>query len=212
MFNQSPRRNVDTLSAIINSWGSLTKVRPLLLPLIISTLSTWTPRQLEGFPASSIKSIEKSVRIMLIHISRYVHMQPHTAPKLKPSSVFRGPNGAQYTMQIQDALQQQAARMEQAAHDERMRREAEATLKRSKPSTDSEQADTKRIKLEHPNDVSGSSSNGSDPLAEFLRNFDFSALPVGLVADIVIANLQILSEASLTSAIEVKFTSFRLLA
>lgn len=96
--------------------------------------------------------------------------------------------------------------MEQAAHDERMRREAaavEASLKRSKPSTDSEQADAKRIKLEHSNDNSRPSSNGSEALGEFLRNFDFSALPVGLVADIVIANLQMLSETSLTSAIEV---------
>ena len=71
-------RNVDLLSAIINSWGSLTKLRPLLLPLIVSTLATWTPRQFEGFPASNIKSIEKCVRIMLIHISRYVQLQPHT--------------------------------------------------------------------------------------------------------------------------------------
>jgi symplekin len=58
------------------------------------------------------------------------------------------------------------------------------------------QADGKRLKLEHPCSI-------SDPLADFLANFDFSALPVGLVADLVIANLQLLPEQSLNNAIEV---------
>lgn len=103
--------------------------------------------------------------------------------------------------------------MEQAVQDERIRRDAaaaEAARKRSMPSTEMEHhPDAKRIKLEHPVDISGSGTDGADVLAEFIRNFDFSVLPVGLVADLVIANLQILSEPSLTSAIEVIHRHFR---
>ncbi|KAF8518981.1 Symplekin tight junction protein C terminal-domain-containing protein [Hysterangium stoloniferum] len=176
-------RNVNILSAIVNSWSSLAKLRPALVPVIITALGTWHPRHLEGLPASSVKSVEKVIRILLIHISR-------------------GPNGAGHAHQIQEALQKQVVRMEQAVHDEKNRREAaasETNRKRQLSNTDigqgQGQADVKRVKLEHP-------SNTSDPLADFLANFDFSALPVGLVADLVIANLQLLSEQVLNSAIE----------
>ena len=96
--------------------------------------------------------------------------------------------------------------MEQAVQDERIRRDtaaAEAVRKRSMPSTEVEHADAKRIKLDHTSDISVAGTNGTDALAEFIRSFDFSVLPVGLVADLVIANLQVLSESSLASAIEV---------
>ncbi|KAF8587835.1 hypothetical protein K439DRAFT_1652134 [Ramaria rubella] len=178
--------NVDMLSAIVHSWGTLGKLRPLLLQVIVSALGTWNPRHLEGLPVSSIKSVEKTIRILLIHISR-------------------GQNGHQYALQIQDTLQQQATRMEQAVQDERIRREAvaaEATRKRAMPGIESEQAVPKRAKLEHPSDISRATSSSADGLTELLSNFDFSALPVGLVADLVIANLQLLSEQSLNTAIE----------
>lgn len=205
MLDLHRHRDPDLLSAIINNWGTLAKLRPLLLPVIVSSLATWTPRQLEGCPASSVKSVEKVIRILLIHISRCVRSSHVLSIS---NACARGPNAAQFAIQIPDALQQQATRMEQAAQDERIRREAaaaEATLKRSMPSTDDEKVDAKRIKLEHPTDNTTSTPPVPDvSLTEFLKNFDFSALPVGLVADLVIANLQMLPESSLTVAIEVR--------
>jgi len=93
--------------------------------------------------------------------------------------------------------------MEQAVHEERMRREtlaAEISRKRTLPANEiPQQLDAKRVKLEH----STTAANGPDALAAYLANFDFSTLPVGLVADLVIANLQSLSEQSLHNAIDV---------
>lgn len=101
--------------------------------------------------------------------------------------------------QIQSTLQKQTERMELAAQEERMRKEAaalEASRKRSLPQpVEAEQGDAKRFKVEH--------SSAPDSLSELLLNFDFSSLPVGLVANIIIANLQLLTEQSLRNAIEV---------
>jgi hypothetical protein len=64
--------NVDILSAVLNSWASLVRYRPLLVNLVVSTLSSWTPAALAGQPAYNVKSVEKAVRILLLHISRSV--------------------------------------------------------------------------------------------------------------------------------------------
>lgn len=64
------RRNVDMLTGVLNSWSQLPKLRPTLAPVVVSTLASWTPAALAGLPASSIKSVEKAVRILLIHLSR----------------------------------------------------------------------------------------------------------------------------------------------
>jgi len=63
-------RNPDLVSATINSWASLVKLRPGLVQLVVSALTTWTPTTLAGLPSSSIKSVEKAVRILLVHILR----------------------------------------------------------------------------------------------------------------------------------------------
>ena len=41
---------------------------------LIATLRTWIPTTLNGNSALSIKSVEKAVRILLVHISRYVRL------------------------------------------------------------------------------------------------------------------------------------------
>lgn len=68
-------REIDLLSALLNSWVNLVKLRPATLPMVISTLRSWTPTALGGLSASSVKSIEKSIRILLVHISRYASKQ-----------------------------------------------------------------------------------------------------------------------------------------
>ena len=62
--------NVDFLSAILNSMGNLVKLRPAFASWIILTLSKWTPASLAGLPASSIRSLEKAIRLLLYNISR----------------------------------------------------------------------------------------------------------------------------------------------
>ena len=62
----------DLFSSIINSWATLIKRRPALLEFVVHTLIQWTPAKFEGTSASVVRSVEKSVRILLTHISRYV--------------------------------------------------------------------------------------------------------------------------------------------
>lgn len=64
------RSDPDIIVAVVNSWASLVKARPALTEVLVSTLAQWTPSKLEGQPAFSIKSVEKTIRILLIHISR----------------------------------------------------------------------------------------------------------------------------------------------
>ena len=65
-------RDLDLLSAMLNSWATLVKQRPSTLPYVITALRAWTPTALTGLPASGVKSVEKAVRILLAHLSRCV--------------------------------------------------------------------------------------------------------------------------------------------
>ncbi|OBZ73776.1 Symplekin [Grifola frondosa] len=165
--------NVDMLSAILNSWASLTKLRPTLVELVVSTLAQWTPSKLEGLPASTIKSVEKSLRILLTHISRC-------------------PQDAPFSSQIHAALSAQGIRMDQAAAEEKQRKAAavEASRKRAPSATPVQEApDMKRPKLEHD-------------AAASLAGFDFTALPTNMITDIIVANLQSFSEAALVGLVQ----------
>jgi symplekin len=86
--------------------------------------------------------------------------------------------------------------MEQAALDERNRKAAEAaeaSRKRSVSALSDEANEAKRVKTAHPNtSVSG-----------ILSNFDFASLPASLVTELIVANLQVLTEQSLATAIQV---------
>ncbi|EMD39061.1 hypothetical protein CERSUDRAFT_133852 [Gelatoporia subvermispora B] len=168
--------NADMLSAIINSWATLTKLRPALVELVVSTLARWTPAQLEGQPLVSTKSVEKAIRILLVHISR-------------------GPQGAAFASQINAALSTQSARMEQAAAEDKQRKAAasDASRKRSSATPQSEGPDTKRPKLE---------SDTTAPSNALLSSFDFATLPSALVTELIVANLQTFSENTLIGLVQ----------
>lgn len=119
-------QDADLLSALLNSWATLAKLRPATFPFIVNTLRPWTPAALASLPAHTIKSIEKAVRILLVHLSRL-------------------PSSSAYTGQINETLEIQAMRMEKAAAEEK-RRKAES--KKRPPTSSVEPADNKRIKLE----------------------------------------------------------------
>ncbi|KAI0372816.1 hypothetical protein BV20DRAFT_1034476 [Pilatotrama ljubarskyi] len=168
--------NPDVLSAIINSWGNLVKKRPALVEVVVTTLTQWSPARLEGQPFMVIRSVEKSVRILLTHISRT-------------------PQGAPFMSQIQSALHTQAARMERAAAEEKARKAAaaEASRKRSSTATPVTDApDSKRPKLEHE----------PTPAAAGGPAFDFSSLPATLVTDMIVANLQAFTENALIGLVQ----------
>ncbi|TCD69615.1 hypothetical protein EIP91_006840 [Steccherinum ochraceum] len=166
--------NPDLVTAIINSWSQLVKLRPALVELVISSLSSWTPASLASLPAAHIKSVEKAVRILLMHISRT-------------------PQGQPYTAQIQAALANQGARMDKAAADEKQRKAnaaADLTRKRAPSSSATPTGpDAKRVKLE-PN------------ASSFLSTFDFSTLPATLVTELIVSNLQVFSDAALTELVQ----------
>ncbi|KAH9945718.1 Symplekin tight junction protein C terminal-domain-containing protein [Amylocystis lapponica] len=171
-------KNPDMLSAILNSCATLIKMRPALVEVIVSTLTQWTPAKLEGLPSSSIKSVEKSIRILLTHISR-------------------SPQGAAFSSQIHTAIATQTARMEQAAAAEKQRKAAaaaDASRKRSPSGTPAQDApDSKRPKLEH---------EGAATAAQQLSSFDFTSLPANLVTDLIVANLEAFTEPALIGLVQ----------
>ncbi|KAH7927832.1 hypothetical protein BV22DRAFT_1031314 [Leucogyrophana mollusca] len=174
-------QNPDILSAITNSWSNLIKLRPSMVQLVVSSLASWTPAALAGLPASSIKSVEKGVRILLIHISR-------------------GPHGSSFGAQINEALSQQAARMERASAEEKARKAAvaatatEATKRRPSSAPAEQPSDAKRPKIEPDNAASAS--------AAFLADFDFTSLPVALITELIVANLQAFTEPALLDLVQ----------
>jgi len=88
--------------------------------------------------------------------------------------------------------------MERAAADEKARKYAllESNRKRQQPSTtpSEEPSDSKRPKLEHENDAAATTS--------FLATVDFTQLPVSLITDLVVANLQAFTEPALLALIQ----------
>lgn len=169
--------NPDMMAAVVNSWGQLVKLRPSLQNIVITALTSWTPGAIYHLPASVVRSIEKAVRILLLHFTR--------TPQI----------GATYAHQLNEALTTQAARMEQAILNERNRKAAiaaEASRKRSISALSEEAIEAKRQKTDN---------GGSVSVSSVLANFDFSILPHNLITELIISNLQVLTEQSLTSAI-----------
>lgn len=60
------------MAAVVNSWGSSAKQRPALAHVIVSSLVAWNPGAIYQFPATAVRSVEKAVKILLLHFSRWV--------------------------------------------------------------------------------------------------------------------------------------------
>ncbi|KAG5647460.1 hypothetical protein DXG03_009391 [Asterophora parasitica] len=182
-------QNVDLLSAMLNSWATLTKLRPGIVPLVVSALKQWTPAALAGLPASSIKSVEKAVRILMIHLSRI-------------------PSNAQYVPQLNEALGVQGVRMDKAAADEKKRKATAANDRKRPLSVPTEPADAKRPKLEPPEAGAASTSTPAAAAAtssanlSFLASFDFTSLPAPLITELIVANLEAFTENALIGLVQ----------
>ncbi|QRW17189.1 symplekin [Rhizoctonia solani] len=96
--------NADILSALINTLAALFKLRPTLSGIVIQAVLKWTPQvAMTGQSPMSVRSVEKSIKILLHHIT-----------------------SAPYARDIADAIQAQTARMEAAAQEARRKRALEA--------------------------------------------------------------------------------------
>ncbi|KAJ7355393.1 Symplekin tight junction protein C terminal-domain-containing protein [Mycena albidolilacea] len=174
-------QNTDLITAMLNSWANLTKLRPAVVPAILAAVRAWSPETsaINTLPASSIKSVEKAVRILLHHISRV-------------------PGNAHYAPQIQEFMARQAIRMDEAAAEEKKRKALLASGisdSRKRPSSGSADrpSDAKRPKLEP--DASATS-------ASFLATFDFTSLPAPLITDLIVANIEAFPENALIALVK----------
>ncbi|KAF9482650.1 hypothetical protein BDN70DRAFT_874838 [Pholiota conissans] len=168
-------QDVDLLSALLNSWVNLVKQRPSTFPFVVTTLRSWTPSALANLPASSIKSVEKAVRILLVHLSRL-------------------PSSTQYLGQINEALGMQGIRMDKAAAEEKKRK---AENRKRPASAANEPIDNKRIKLENVEHTPTPAPNN----AAFLSAFDFTSLPATLITNLIVANLEAFTEPQLIAMV-----------
>ena len=173
-------QDVDLLSAMLNSWANLVKQRPTTFPFVVTTLRSWTPAALVNLSPSSIKSVEKAVRILLVHLSRL-------------------PSSTQYLGQINETLALQGVRMDKAAADEKKRK---SESKKRPPSNANDAPDTKRVKLESEPAPTPVANNAS-----FLSAFDFTSLPATLITNLVVANLEAFTEPQLIAMVSAYRTS-----
>ncbi|SPO30932.1 related to Symplekin [Ustilago trichophora] len=190
----------DLIMASVNSLTVLAKSRPQLGSVILRAMATWTPASLGNLSHTQIRNVEKTVRVFYLHFVR---------------NQLAGPESTS----LQKALEAQQRRMEEAARTYQAEKEAEAKRKRER--IDEELQGPKKIKLEQhqPEAIpNASTAQEADPAAgeAFLnasvrttggveRNplaaFDVKTLPIALVIDLIIANLQALSEHNLHAAI-----------
>ncbi|GAC98080.1 cleavage/polyadenylation specificity factor [Pseudozyma hubeiensis SY62] len=189
----------DLIMASVNSLAILAKARPQLGSVILRAMATWTPASLGSLSHTQIRNVEKTVRVFYLHVRRFQ---------------LAGPEAAS----IQKALETQQRRMEEAAKAYQAQKEAEA--KRKREQIDEELENSKRVKLEpqQQNAPPASTSEHSDPAAgQAFRNasvrttggvdhnplaaFDVKTLPISLVIDLIVANLQALSDQDLEAAI-----------
>ncbi|KZV71528.1 hypothetical protein PENSPDRAFT_751633 [Peniophora sp. CONT] len=118
--------NADIVTSLINSWAPLVRLRPTHIQLVVTSLTSWRPNAFTGQSFTTIKSVEKSVRIFLVHIS---HLGSAVAP---------------FNPEIRQAIAEIDGRIEKGAMEEKARR---AALKR--PASAAVEPPEKRQKLDN---------------------------------------------------------------
>ncbi len=64
------RRQIDLVTAIVQSFGSLAKLRPELVPFVYGVYLSWDPAHLGSETTMAIRSVYKIMRITLIHFNK----------------------------------------------------------------------------------------------------------------------------------------------
>ncbi|KAG8889606.1 hypothetical protein FRB98_003668 [Tulasnella sp. 332] len=166
----------DILTAVLNCFVILVKLRPQFVQLMVTAMASWTPVRLENSSASIVKSVEKAARIVMVHIMRHGF-------------------GGQYQAEVTQALAAQQARMDEAAREEQARR-ADASRKRTLPEPSVDPSVSKKPKTEI-----GTTAVAPAVAQGLLASFDFTTLPLALVTELVINNLLAIDPVSLNSAV-----------
>lgn len=217
----------DLVMASMNCLSSLAKLRPSLSPIVFEALISWSPSALIGSPYMTIRSVEKTLKLL------YQHFHPN-----------RNSLAGAYASQIIEAVDNQRMRMETAAREEEARKAREASMrKRGIYPEDSEDPDSpataqrKRIRFSGSEaedsqestpvpaaDGSASLQNGvmgtitktqdgssqgdamllADPEAvngNPMASFDASTLPLPIVIELIMATLGSIDEIKLDTAI-----------
>lgn len=78
----------DVIASVINAFAILVKVRPALSHLIFGALTNWTPTNIATLSSTQVKSVEKTIRLALVHLLRHVHAVPRLVQQL---SLFTDP-------------------------------------------------------------------------------------------------------------------------
>ena len=214
VLNALAARIPDIASSVVNTFTILVKARPAHAHLIFGALTNWTPNLLSSLSAMLVKSVEKMLRLALVHLLRSGH-------------------GNAYAAQINDFLHRQDQRMRAAQEAEIKRKEQDASHKRQRISdevqqgTGALQADYTNVKRRKLEDGVGPSTPTPPPRGESairreqlqpvikaffgaggtafpagIADFDVTALPVNLVMELVIANLQVIGHDALDQATE----------
>lgn len=106
------------------------------------------------------------------------------------------PTNSPLSMQINETLNIQTQRMEEAAREEKRRKAASIDGRKRAASTPAEQpSDAKRPKLEPE-------TSNTPNLASTLAAFDFTSLPPSLITDLIIANLEVFTESALETLVQ----------
>ena len=60
------------LHAIINILPALCKARPTIAPLIVSSMTSWTPAAMQsaGRPAMQIRAVDKTLKTVMVHLHK----------------------------------------------------------------------------------------------------------------------------------------------
>ncbi|KAA1136964.1 hypothetical protein PGTUg99_004665 [Puccinia graminis f. sp. tritici] len=179
----------ELVAAIVISLGSLVRLRPSLSPIIMAALASYNPSTSplvsRTISVLQLKGIEKTLRITLSHLDRTSSASP-------------------YTQQIREALVNQTKRLEELNEKER---------ERKRQRKEEEMGAKKRARVDHRPEV----QEIIPPPAQMIHptmistnqlpGFDVTSLPVELVAELVIANLQVLSDQALNNAINMYLSS-----
>ncbi|KAH9461781.1 hypothetical protein MJO29_003508 [Puccinia striiformis f. sp. tritici] len=185
----------ELVAAVVISLGSLVRIRPSLSPIIMAALATYNPSTSplvsKTISVLQLKGIEKTLRITLSHLDRNT-----------PASA--------YTQQIREALVNQTKRIEELNEKER---------ERKRHRREEEMGAKKRARVDQrPTDIHETNPTPPPPPAPAqvhptmistnqLPGFDVTSLPVEMVAELVIANLQVLTDQALNHAIHAYLTS-----
>lgn len=223
--------NPDLVMPAMNSLATLAKFRQSLHPIVFEALISWTPTAMSSISFTSIRSVEKTLRLL------FHHFHPSR-------NSWAGP----YASQIIEAVDTQKLRMDSAAREEEEKREKEATVKRERLGEEingTTAQKRKRVrfaaeeeeetKLQQANEAvspeasiptASTSATGAAPpgtsmdIAQGRRSatafqqsstapgeenplaaFDVTTLPLNLIIELILANLQALTEEDLQRAI-----------